>query len=197
MTGEFMLKKLVVAVLISACTVTALTGCGNNKAAGTAELATQYVTATPTSSTIDSDVVSSTGTFAPDDVSYTLNSTLYNTPNTGSSSTITASDLVVSRVTLTLNPANTDTPALPLLYQTQYLGGGQRIPAGGSAIVPVRLVSQTLKKFLFDGPFTTNPNAFLTYRATVSFEVLEVNTNRVSTITAPGFVQVNIADFPG
>lgn len=208
-----MLKKILAILLYGACTLALLTSCGSSKASGTGEFATVYATASPGVSNLDSDVakwVNSTGgavaacstgashTFTPDDVPYNITVTPYSSPNTGSTSPIQVSDLIITKVTVTLTPANNITPALPASsFQTQFVTSGGRLTQGNTNTVTVRIVPVDLKAFFFDtlGVNCDNPGAFFTYRATVSFEAQEINTQRVSTITAPGFVVVSVADF--
>lgn len=206
-----MLKRFCCSVLYGACLLAALTSCGGSKAAGTGEFATVYATASPSVSSLDADVATWTDTagsavaacsvasptFKPNDVSYNITVTPYSSANTGSTSPTTASDLIITRVTVTLTPADNLTPALAPMFQTQYLTTGQRLAQGTTTTVPVRVIPADLKSYLFNtvGVNCSNPGAFLHYRATVSFEAQEVNTDRVSTITAPGFLLVSVADF--
>jgi hypothetical protein len=208
-----MLKRCTATMLYAALAVATLTSCGGDKAGGTGEFATVFAIATPPAGPIDSDVahwVDAAGATAPpctatsfpsvlpDNVTYTITSTPYTVPNTGQSSPIVTSDLVVSRITLTLNPANTQTPVLPPVFQTQFLSSGQLIVPGSNS-VSVQIASDQLKDFLRTGlgsqSITCSNQPIFTYRATVSFEMLEVTTNRVSTVTAPGFLLVNFTDF--
>ena len=210
-----MSKRFVATVICGACAVAALTSCGNSKAGGTGEFATVYASAATPGADLSSDVatwVDATGVKAPacaagsfpsvlpDSASYTITSTAYTVPNTGSSTPIVSSDLTVDKITLTLTPATSATPALPGAFETQYPTAGQRIPAGSITTVPVVIATDQLKTFLRTGLGSqsldcSNQGTMYTYRAVVSFEALEVNTNRVATITPPGFILVNFADF--
>lgn len=207
-----MLKKFLARFLYAACGVALLCSCGET-AGGTGEFATVVATASAPAGPLDSDVLtwegdqclSAAGPTAPDDVDYTITSKPYPTTNTGQTSPIQTSSLQVTRVTLTYTPANTDTPALPPKYQTQFLSSGLTIPAptnatGTSLTVPVRIAPQDMKLFLATGLGSqsincNNPGAFYTYRVEASFELLEVSTNRSAVVKAPGFFLVNFADF--
>ncbi|HBG08262.1 MAG: hypothetical protein A2075_06795 [Geobacteraceae bacterium GWC2_58_44] len=206
--GSFVLPLLALAVLTSC-------GGGDSKADGVAEFATVVATASGPGGPLDSDVatwvIASTGaaapvacvagtvpTTAPDSVDYTFNSARYSAP--GSTSTITPSSLVITRITLTFTPANTFSPALPPIFQTQFLSAAQPVILPDSSLVlPLRIVSNELKEFFLMGlgsqSIDCDNRATYSYRAVVSFEAVEVNTNRVSTITAPGFLLVNFSDF--
>ena len=204
-----MLKKYLSRFIYGACAVAALTSCGDSKANGTAEFATVFATAAGPSSDLDADVASlvdaTTGAavtvcaagsvpiFTPTDATYTITSTPYAAANTGSSSSITPSALTVTKVTVTLTPADTVTPALPPIYQTRNPTSGQTILPGATQGITLRIVPNELKSFL--APQLVCTGVRFHYRASVSFEAVEVTTNRVHTITAPGFLLVNIVDF--
>jgi hypothetical protein len=100
---------------------------------------------------------------------------------------------------MTLTPDNDKTPALPARFQTQPLPTQVRIVPGTNNF-SVRIVDDDFKIFLISGmgaqSLDCSNSALYKYRATVSFEALEVTTNRVATITAPGFLLINFADFP-
>jgi hypothetical protein len=193
-----------------------LTSCGDSKASGTGQFATVFASASPPASALDSDVATwvdattlakapacganSVANVSPDDATFVVTSAAYTVPNTGSSSTIATSDLIIDKITLTLTPADTQSPALPSLYQTQFPSAGQRIVVGANNVT-VRIASDELKSFFRSSNLgnlaldCSNPSAIYSYRAVVSFEALEVNTNRVGTITPPGFLLVKFSDF--
>jgi hypothetical protein len=213
-----MLNRYLLRLFFGACIAAALTSCGDSKAGGTGEFATVFATATPPPAAVDSDVASwvdrTTGAKAPvaclstsstvttpDDVTYNVMSTPYTSASTGQSSNISASDLVITRITLTLNPANSLTPALPAMFQTQYPSAGQRIPPGSTQAVTVRIASNEIKRFFRDTTgalggqaITCSNNPIYSYFAVVSFQAVETTTNRVATITAPALV-VNFSDY--
>lgn len=210
-----MLKKFFAGSMLAALALASLTSCGDSKSSGTGEFATVYAVATPPSADLDSDVVrwtdatnnavsactagSSPTIVAKDVVNYTITSRPYTTPNTGASNPTVTSDLVITKVTLKLTPGFPGTSPLPPKLQTQYLTSGQLI-VPGSNIVPVDIVSTDLKLFIADdilGLSTACNNEKFTYRAEVSFEAKEVNTDRVATITAPGFFLIHIGDYVG
>ena len=190
-----------------------LTSCGS-KAGGTGEFATVVATDNTTTSGIDSDVatwfdsatvstkspacsVTSVPTVTPDDVVFNVTSAPYTPANTGSSSSIPASDLTVTKITLTFTPANSQTPALPAGYQTQFPSAGQRITANATTGVSVRIAKNEMKQFL--QPALTcaglSISPVYSYQVSVSFDALELNTNRSGTITLPGYLIVNFSDY--
>lgn len=208
-----MLKRFLGRFLYGMCAVAALTSCGDSKAGGTAEFATVFAVANGPNQTLDSDVSSwvdalgaaatpcvagSSRTLTPDAVTYTITSTAYAQPNTGQASTITPSPLQIAKITVTLTPHDTVSPALPT-FQTQFPSSAAPLIVPGANPVSVRIVDNDLKAFLLSGlgaqSITCANNVTYSYRAMVSFEALEVNTNRVSTITAPGYFVIRFADF--
>lgn len=213
------MRKKLLRLVLGICALAAFTSCGGEKAGGTGELATVYVTASGPAGPLDSDVttwldattgaatpnacaVGSAPSTNPDSVDYTVASTVYTPPNTGSTTSITPSPVVISRVVVTLTPADTATPVLPPRFQTQYLSASApAIAPGGALSVPIRIVDNDLKSFFTDETLlgtkaiTCSTPQYYTYWATVSFEMKEVSTNRVSTVTAPGDLKVNFSDF--
>jgi hypothetical protein len=203
-----MLNRYLGIFFFVACAAVTLTSCGS-KAGGSAEFATVFATANTTSSVLDSDIAlwfdAATGTVkstpcaatsapfvAPDDVNYNITSTAYAVPSTGSTNTTAPSDLVITNITLTLTPANSLTPALPARFQTQSISAGQRVVVGNNSI-PIRIATDEMKSFLQNDLLCTGLTYI--YRASVSFEALEVSTNRVGTITPPGSMLVTFTDF--
>lgn len=208
-----MLKTYLGRFLYGMCAIAALTSCGDSKAGGTAEFATVFAVANGPGTTLDSDVSTwvdaegaaapqcgdnSIRTTSPDEVTYTITSTAYAQPNTGQSSTITPSPLTITKITVTLTPHDTVSPALPT-FQTQFPTSAAPSIVPGPNPVSVRIVDNDLKLHLLTGlgaqSITCANDATYSYRAVVSFEALEVTTNRVSTITAPGYLVVRFSDF--
>lgn len=212
-----MLKRYLGRLVYGMCMLAALTSCGDSKASGTGEFSTVFATASGPNSVLDSDVATwvdaTTGTAAqpclatsvpttsPDQVTYTITSTPFPSPNTGQSSTITPSPLSITRITVTLTPTpGSVSPVLPPNFQTQMVSStAARILPGTSAPIVVRIVDNDFKAFLmtsFGAQSITCANpATYSYNAVVSFEMQEVNTDRVATITAPGFLLVKFSDF--
>jgi hypothetical protein len=208
-----MLRRFLVRFFCGMCTLAALTSCGSSDSAGTAEFATVRAKVTPPVSALDADVATwvdasnvkapacgslSFPTVTPNDVTYIITSTAEPTANTGSTSTITASNLSVLDITFTLTPANSLSPALPPLFQTQASSPGQSI-IPGSNNVPVRIATDDLKSFLRNslGALSlncSNQGVLYSYWAVASFKMSEDLTGKVKTITAPAFL-VNFSDF--
>lgn len=201
-----MLKKFLARLAYAACTLGALTSCGSSTASGTGEFTTVTATAETPAGPLDSDVTrwestpcASAGSALPDELNYTVTSVIAPDPNTGQTSPIVPSDIRIRSITLTFTPANSGSPALPRQFRTQYASSGEIIPAGASKDIPVRVVTVALKDFLRSGLGTqsincSNPSASYSYWVDVSFEGVEISTDRVEAIDAPGLL-VNFADF--
>jgi hypothetical protein len=211
-----MLKRFVARSFCAASVLAALTSCGDAKSGGTGEFTTVFATVTGPAG-FDSDVATwvdaTTGspvpvacaanavrTVKPDDMNYTFTSTAYASPSTGSSNPTVPSDLLIQSATLTFIPANTNSPALPPLYQSQPVSAGQRVVAGSATTIPVRVASNSLKSFFLNQLGSqsldcTNQGVTYSYYATVTFNAVEVSTNRTATISPAGAVLVNFSDF--
>lgn len=210
-----MRKKLFSGLAFSICAMLALTSCGGEKASGTGEFATVFVTAVGATGALDSDVTtwvdasgakavqcgpSSFMTTKPDTVDYTITSTAYTPPNTGSSTSITPSPVVISRITVSLSQGPGFSPVLPPRYQSYDVSAtAPQINPGGSQTVSVRIVDNDLKAFFVNSlgaqSLTCSNQVTYKYWATVTFEMREVNSNRVSTVTPAGTLLVNFSDF--
>lgn len=215
-----MLKRYLSRLLCGVWAVATLTSCGDSKSSGTGEFSTVFATATaPAVAAVEADVahwvLASTGTGtgpacgansmltipAANDVAFNITSTPFASPGTGQTNPSPASPLVITRVNLTLVPANSDTPALPALFQNQpNLTAGQTILPGTTQSVSVRLANQELKEFLLDPSrgalaISCSNNPIYSYLATVTFEAREVNTDRTATIAVPGSVLLKLSDF--
>lgn len=211
-----MQKKLFNRVVLGICAMVALTSCGGEKASGTGEFATVFVTPTGPAGPLDSDVITwvdATGAAAtkcdpaslmstkPDSVNYTLTSTAYTPPNTGSSTSITPSPVVVSRVIVSLSPADTTSPNLSgTRYGTfDVSASAPQINPGGSQPVSVRIVDNDLKSFFVSSlgaqSITCSNQVEYKYWATVTFVMREVSTNRESNVTPVGRLLINFSDF--
>lgn len=205
-----MQNKLLVRFICGACAALLLTSCGNSKSSGTGEFATVVASATAIAGTLDSDVavwVDSTGgkapacgassipTIIPDDVVFSILSTPFTSPSTGSTSPIATSNLSISSVTLTFTPADSATPALPARFQTQFASASPSLIVPGTNSVTVRIVTDPMKAFLQSALACTG--LIYTYRVTVSYDMVEINTNRSNTVnlSGNGFLTVTFADF--
>ena len=207
-----MLRSLLVRFFYGACALVALSSCGDTKAGGTGEFATVYATANPPAAEIDADVttwVDGTGakatacaagsliTVLPDNAVYTVTSAAYPAANTGTTSTIPTSNLSITKISFTLTPANSLSPALPPLFQSQQSSPGQIITPGSNSVT-VQIATDDIKNYL--RTLTTGAldcsgqGVIYSYWAVASFQALEVNTNRVATLTAPALL-VKFSDF--
>lgn len=206
-----MLRRVLNRLLRGVFAVIVLTSCGS-KGAGTAEFATVFATVNPAVAGLDADVATwldATGTkitpcvagaiphVAPNDVVYTVTATAYAPANTGTISTIPVSNLLINKISFTLTPADTLSPALPPLFQSQQGSPGQLIVPGTNSVT-VRIVSDELKSYMMNSlgaqSLDCSNQGFYHYWAVVSFQAVEVNTNKVATITAPA-LKVTISDF--
>lgn len=210
-----MQKKYFCRLMYGICAMVAVTSCGGEKAGGTAEFATVFAVAGASSGQLDADVATwvdadggsanacVAGSFVstvPDSVEYRITSTPYTTPDTGQSSTIAPSTLSISKVTMTLTPADTVSPVLPSRFQVQFpSSSAPTIAPNSTATVTVRVVDNDFKRFFLSElgaqSISCTNDVTYSYRAVLSFELLETSTNRVSTVTAPGFLLVKFADF--
>jgi hypothetical protein len=210
-----MLNKYLSRTLCGAYALLALTSCGGAKSPGTAEFATVFATATPPAG-LDSDVAqwfdaatvatkspacaaTSVATVKPDDVVFTVQSTAYSSADTGSTNPTVASDLVIDKITMTFTKANSLSPDLPALFQTQFPSAGQTIKPGSNN-VSIRVVSDDMKRAFLNSLGTQsltcgNQGTTYSYRVNVSFHAIEVNTNREGTITPAGAMLINFSDF--
>lgn len=213
-----MRKKLFSRFICGISALAALTSCGGDKASGTGEFATVFVTATGPAGPLDSDVttwvdattgaatpdacaVGSAPTTVPDSVNYTISSTAYTQPNTGSTTSITPSPVVVSRVIVTLTPADTSSPNLSATRYGSYdvSATATQVSPGGSQTVSVRIIDNDLKTFFVNSlgaqSITCSNQVMYKYWATVTFVMREVSTNRESNVTPAGPLLVNFSDF--
>ena len=192
----------------AACAAVLLTSCGGSSVGGTGEFATVYATVNTTTSGLDSDVATwldaatetvkappclptSAPTVTPDDVPFIVTSTAYTQP-AGSTTPVVSSALSITSITLNFTPANSTTPALPPLYQTQYPSAGQSIIVGINNIT-IRVVSDDMKVFLQPALLCTGLT--YSYRVTVSLVAQEATTGKSGTINLPGYLLVNLSDF--
>jgi len=183
-----MLYRYLMGLFCTTCALVMLTSCGESKATGTGEFATVQATAnyTGTASSLDLTAAST----VPVDAAYTITSTAYTVPNTGSTSTIAVSNLLVNRITVSLSPVNTSFPALGSLA-VSFPTASQPLVIVGANVINVEIVTAALKAFL---AAQVPAGATVSYRATVSFDLQEVNTQRSATVTAPGFLVVNFTN---
>jgi hypothetical protein len=218
-----MLRSFFARSICGILALAALTSCGS-KSAGTGEFATVFATVSPPATNFSSDVVNwvdaTTGNKATvgcaansvantveDQAAFNLTSTQYAVPNTGSTSSIAGSPLVITRITVNLTPANSSSPVLPAQFRTTFSTAGQTILATGTPVaINVALASNQLKRFFRNTSaapaglgalaITCSFNPVYVYFADVTFEALEVNTNRVATISPPsGSFIVEFSDF--
>lgn len=211
-----MLKRYLGRMACAGLALAALASCGDSKSGGTGEFSTVMATAGGPGGGLDADVAvwvsadnpdspalpcgaNSAVSTVPDSVDYFITSIPY--PSAGTSTTNPPSRLQVSRVTLTFTPANSTTPALPPLYQEQFPNAAYPdiLPNSQPTTIPVRVASHEMKIFMRGGlggqSLDCSNGGIYTYRVNASFELKEVNTDRVATVTVPGPLVVRFADF--
>ena len=230
-----MLRSFLVGSFYGVCALATLTSCGQSTGAGTAAFETVVATVNPAVSGFASDVakwVDSTNAKATpcvagstpqevaDSVSYTVTSTAYPVPNTGSatsststtsatSSPVPTSNLLITDIEVTLTPYNpSHDPALPAQFRTLPSSPGQLILAGTSGsttgtttTIPVTIAPIILKQFLrtasadIPSPLNcSNQGGVYSYWAVVTVTASELNTGKVATMTAPA-LKVDFSDY--
>lgn len=189
---------------ILALSVAMLSGCGGSNG-GAADLNTVSVTATSASTNIDGDVASSvthvdtngdgildsyTYTIPPRDTDLVTIKSIINTSNSSNSSSIRVESVAVTyvRKSLTANSGAT-VPIIP----TRVDPVGVVITAGGSADIPVTVVTQEIKSLYADTLIASGD--IYAYDVTLTFNVVEVSTGKTGSINASLVVRIaNFAD---
>ncbi|WP_085812179.1 hypothetical protein [Geoanaerobacter pelophilus] len=209
------MRKKLLRLVLGICALAAFTSCGGEKAGGTGELATVFVNATAPNITLNSDVANwfdvnnaSVAACTPgsiiktttDTATFNVTSTVYIPPNTGSTTSITPSPVSIETVTVTLIPADTLTPELPDGFKIRNPPAGGTINPGATVPVTVEVAGSALKEFLVNSfgsrSITCSNQVTYTYRAVVSFKVIENTTNREDTVTATGYLAIEFKDVP-
>jgi len=183
-----MLYRYLTGLFCATCALVMLASCGDSKANGTGEFATVQANASYTGASSSLDLT--TASTVPAVGIYTITSAAYTVPNTGATSPIAVSNLTINRITVSLTPALTSYPALGNLA-VSYPTASQPLVIVGANLINVEIVTAALKSFL---QANVPAGATVCYHATVSFDMLEVNTNRAATVTAPGFLVVNFTN---
>ncbi|MEI6208308.1 MAG: hypothetical protein WCP20_16125 [Desulfuromonadales bacterium] len=187
------MKKL---LLLSLAISLGASGCGGG-GGGSAELRTSYVTAASGTASLDADVISwvdasgakatacaatsNASTPAADTVNVSVVSTTYS--NTGS----VGLPIRIESATISYAPANTATPPMASEFQTI----GVIMTNGGTASVPVRVVSQE-QKLRLQPKLACNATIY-NYYTTITLNVTEIGTETKSTVTTS--FQLRLADF--
>lgn len=171
-------------------------GCGSNLLGSTpGGLSTSVVTATATTSILDSDVanwkdvalcstdVTAAGLTIPaaDSVDISFSSKAYS--NTGSMGL----PVLVESATVSYTPANVSTPPMASEYQTI----GMTVANGATATIPVRVSTQEQKSALLSALACGGP--IYNYYTTITLHVSEIGTDKTASISTK--MQLRIADF--
>ncbi|GAB7026255.1 hypothetical protein [Geotalea toluenoxydans] len=195
-----MFKKAILKSLLVICCSAALISCGDSKGGGTAEFNTVYATANGPTSSLDADVakwVDAKGTAAtaciagsspsisPDVIEVAISTVAY-------SGVTNPSKLYINGYRMVFTPADSLTPALPPLFQTQYQPVGQTINAGTAATVSVRVATHEIKDYL--QPVLNCNGTIYNYDVTISFDAVELDTNRSGSVDTTK-MRVRFADF--
>lgn len=113
---------------------------------------------------------------------------------TSEGSTGTPSPLMLNKATITLKPADTSTPPLPVAYSPIYQNlKGTMITAGVSTAVPIEVVTHSLKEYFNPTLVCSGNSAIYSYNATITFDAVEVNTGKSGQVSAG--MTVRFADF--
>lgn len=184
--------------------VTMLSGCGGSSG-GAADLNTVSVTATSVSTNIDGDVASNVtpvdtnGDGIMDSLTYSIPArdtdtvtvkSIVNTSGGSTSSNIRVESVAVTyvRKSLTANSGAT-VPIIPVRVDPV----GVIISAGGSADIPITVVTQEIKSFYADTLIASGD--IYAYDVTLTFNITEVSTGKTGTVSTALVVRIaNFAD---
>lgn len=188
---------------IAMLSVTMICSCGGSSG-GAADLNTVSVTATSASTNIDGDVAkvtpidtngdgimdSYTYSIPPRDTDTVNIKSIINTNNGSNSSSIRVESVAVTyvRKTLTAN-SGTTVPVIP----TRVDPIGVIITAGGSADIPVTVVTQEIKD-LYASTLIVSGDIYA-YDVNLTFNIVEVSTGKTGTVNTSLVVRIaNFAD---
>lgn len=188
---------------IAMLSVTMISSCGGSSG-GAADLNTVSVTATSASTNIDGDVAkvtlidtnndgimdSYTYSIPPRDTDIVTIKSIINTTNSSNSSNIRVESVAVTyvRKSLTANSGAT-VPIIP----TRVDPIGVIITAGGSADIPVTVVTQEIKDLY--APTLIASGDIYAYDVNLTFNVVEVSTGKTGTVNTSLVVRIaNFAD---
>jgi hypothetical protein len=143
-----MLKRYLARFFCVACSLVALASCGSSTGGGgAADFTTVYATRQGALFTTGTGAVDLT-TVSPLTATYTITSTAYHAPNTGSTSPITDLNLTITNVNYTLTPANTLSPALPSIVQPNNSSFTPSKIIVGDNPIAINIKTDDLKAFL-------------------------------------------------
>ncbi|MDD5284340.1 MAG: hypothetical protein PHD54_00650 [Desulfuromonadaceae bacterium] len=187
--------RIFILVMIAAMLLTVILSCGKSN---TGEF--DYVTATATvdaaKNPLLADLATWTGTPCAAGSTYNVlnnvvNFTLTSTANLAIGS---SSPLILQKATISLSPADTQSPSLPALYSPIYQGlTGYIIPAGGTLSVPVEIATHSLKDYFTQTLVCTANKSIYSYNVSIVFDAVEQTTGRSGSI--PASMTVRFADF--
>lgn len=183
-----MLKRLIGRFASVVAVVAALAGCGDSPSQ-TGDFATVEVTLSSAGGTVVSDVSDP----VTDSAAFILTSTAYTPPPTSSGGIVPSRVAFISGW-VTLVPANSWTPALPESLRVRYFTPPASLAPNSSLGISVELVTPALKEYLRTLPTPTTANPYQ-YWATVSFQGVEVNSDREETISTFNATTVNFTGF--
>ncbi|MBI5747035.1 MAG: hypothetical protein HZA13_08540 [Nitrospirae bacterium] len=176
----------------------ALSGCSEEVGGGAGSFDTVIATASVSTADLDSDLATwtdvngdgfvcganDTFTVSSDDVTVDIAvDTKANLPSTRE-----ASKVSINKVSIAYSPANTTTPSLSTQFETL----GVVVDPDSTATVSFKVASQDLKKSSILSPLVCS-NTIYTYFVTLTFEGVEVDTNRTETFETT--LNLRFADF--
>ncbi len=175
--------------------------CGSEDTGGVSvfKTVTAIATVDSTSNPLLADIATWTGTPCATGSTYAVTDKVVNFTivSTKGSSGGTASPLMLQRATIAFSPADTLTQTfapLPPLYSPAYQSLlGYTVPAGGSLVVPVEVVTHALKEFFGPTLVCTGNTSIYNYNVVITFDATEVTTGKNGQISAG--MTVRFADF--
>jgi hypothetical protein len=187
-----MLYKVLVKFICAASLACMLASCGDSKPSGTGEFSTVFATSKSAAITSADAGVLNLATVGPMLASYVISSTAYANANTGNSSSITASNLKITKVTITLAPANTSfVSVLPASVTPQFSPASPIILPVGDTSVDIQIDIDALKTFLATH---VNAGASASFWVNVDFELHEISTDRIGSVSFPNSLKISFTN---
>lgn len=193
------MKNRINLYLLGLISILTLSGCGEEVGGGAGSFDTVIATASISTADIDSDVATwtdvngdgfictanDTFTVSSDDVTVSIAvNTKANLP-----STFEASKVSINKVSIAYTPATTTTPSLSTQFETL----GVVVDPDSTATVSFKVASQELKSSSILSPLVCPGTAIYKYFVTLTFEGVEVNSNRTETFETT--LNLRFADF--
>lgn len=192
------MKNRINVYLLGLISILALSGCGEEVGGGAGSFDTVIATASVSTADIDSDLATwtdvdgdgfvcganDTFTVSSDDVTVDIAVN----KRTNLPSTVETSKVSINKVSIAYSPANTTTPSLSTQFETL----GVVIDPDSTATFSFKVASQELKASSTLSPLVCSVTIY-TYFVTLTFEGVEVNSNRTETFETT--LNLRFADF--